>query len=73
MILPSGFSIIMDDDTPTLLLTDGEKVVGEFDVKSKSWVKNIWFVKPDFVWRPVSDEKIMEITGGILPSPNEFR
>ena len=73
MILPNGLSIVMDDDTPTLLLADGINVVGEFDVKSKSWVKKSWLMKPDFTWRPVSDEKIMEITGEILPSPNEFR
>ena len=68
MELTDGISIIMDDDTPTLLLACGVDVYATYNVKSKSWVENWWLMKPDFSWRPVSREKVLEITGGNLPS-----
>ena len=68
MKLADGISIVMDDDTLTLLLVSGVDVYAEYDVKSKTWIENWWLMKPDFFWRPVSETRVLEITDGNLPS-----
>ena len=58
----------MDDDTPTQLLVSGVDVYAEYDVDSESWTENWWLMKPDFMWRPASEEEVLKITHGNLPT-----
>ena len=68
MELPKGLSIAMDDDTPTLLLGDHGWCIAEFNPKTSSWeAVEPWLVPPGYA-RAVSEERIMEITGGVMPT-----
>ena len=63
--------IVMDDDTPTLLAVCNGWVFEQFiPGKSTEWevLPKSWLMPPGYA-RPVSKERIEQLTGGIKPKP----